>query len=93
MDDSMQDDQQQQPTVGGRPRPQITLNKTSGGGGGVAPAGGRRQIKTKGRGFEGNFGEEATDRYAGKAGEFERLQEEGGDDAQKCQSHADRQTG
>jgi hypothetical protein len=72
MADDMQDDESTS-----RPqqqqRPQITLNKN-------------KQIRTKGRGFQGNWGDEAQDRYAGKAGEFESLNEEGSGEAQKCQS-------
>ena len=56
---------------------------------------GRRQIRTKGRGFRGAGGSENADRYDGKGGEFERIQEEeeGASEAQKCKEQATTEEG
>ena len=93
MDDDMQDDGDQQQ----QQRPRVVLSTK---GASAAAAGGsqsqsqsssggrapRSVVKTKGRGFSNKFGadESNSDRYAGKAGEFESLEvDEGGAEAQK----------
>lgn len=86
-DSDMMDDSQQQTS-----RPRIVITTKSGAAGAsssssfTAPTVVRRQIKTKGRGFKDNSdsAQSGQDRYAGKAGEFESIDDEGGADAQKC---------
>lgn len=91
-DDAQMDDEQQQQQTGGSDRPRVVITRhgaaasassASASASGHTSTVGRHQIKTKGRGFKSQFGEEARqDRYAGKVSNKEGGWGRGGGGAQ-----------
>jgi len=77
-DDAMEDDR----SSSSKPRVTITTRHATGGDS-EQP---RRSVKTKGRGFQSSFESAHEERYTGRGGKFESLDESGGNSgAQKCE--------
>jgi len=76
------DEQQYGSSSAGRPKVVITTRHgreaAAAAGGSASSGAGRRVVKTKGRGFQSRYESTQQERYAGKGGEFESIEEESG---------------